>query len=55
MKIRIDAKHALFGLPDPGEFRVVLTIDRLLAMDQPTVCLRGVSELVSARRGLKLP
>jgi hypothetical protein len=54
-KIRVDARRAIFGLPAPGEFRVVLAVDRVLTAGQPPVCLRSVDELVSARRGLKLP
>jgi hypothetical protein len=53
-KIRVDARRTLFGLPEPGEFRVVLAVDRLLG-SAPPICLRSVDELVSARRGLKLP
>jgi hypothetical protein len=53
-KLRVDARRAVFGLPEPGEFRVILAVDRLLVTDRPT-CLRSVDELVSTRRGLKLP
>jgi hypothetical protein len=53
-KLRVDARRAVFGLPEPGEFRVILAVDRLRVTDRPT-CLRSVDELVSTRRGLKLP